>query len=229
MTPALAVFIFSSQGWENFFLVCFGVGFVMSLISFVAGSLHLHLPTKWHVPQVGHHAATAHVGAHGLKIPTKVPVAHGHGASGTDGPQIDLTHVSAFNFPSIMAFFAWFGAVGYLSIHHYLLGWMLSLGVSLVGGIIGGGIVYMFLKKLMSYEGSMDPDDYRMVGTIGTLNFNLREGGTGELIYVQGEARKVCAARSDEGKALEKGAEVVVTRYEKGIAYVRRWEDWAQG
>ena len=211
-----------SNGWETFFLVCFVVGMALTLIAFIAGGLHLHLPTKMHVPHIGQGHGHVHVG-------------HGHaGSTGMGKPsagggsEFDLTHVSAFNFPSLMAFLAWFGAVGYLSIHHYLLGWVFSLGASIVGGLVGGGVVYMFLKKLMSYEGGLDPDDYRMVGVIGTLNFSLREGGTAELVYVQGEARKVCAAKSDEGKALEKGTEVVVTRYDKGIAYVRRWEDWAQ-
>ena len=32
-------------------------------------------------------------------------------------------------------------------------------------------------------------------------------------------------ARSDEGFAIPKGTEVVVTRYEQGIAYVRPWEE----
>jgi hypothetical protein len=38
---------------------------------------------------------------------------------------------------------------------------------------------------------------------------------------------KPCAARSEHGEVLAKGEEVVVTRYERGIAYVRRWEDLA--
>ena len=34
-------------------------------------------------------------------------------------------------------------------------------------------------------------------------------------------------ARSDDGQAISKGTEVVITRYEKGIAYVRRWDELA--
>ena len=33
------------------------------------------------------------------------------------------------------------------------------------------------------------------------------------------------AARGENGEAIPKGVEVVVTRFEKGIAYVRRWEE----
>ncbi len=49
----------------------------------------------------------------------------------------------------------------------------------------------------------------------------------GELIYSHGGARHSCGARSADGGAIEKGAEVVVTDYERGIASVRRWTDLA--
>ena len=39
--------------------------------------------------------------------------------------------------------------------------------------------------------------------------------------------RRVCGARSDTGGAIARGTEVVVTRYEKGIAYVRLWSEMA--
>ena len=32
-------------------------------------------------------------------------------------------------------------------------------------------------------------------------------------------------ARSDDGEPIQKQEEVYVIRYEKGVAYVRRWED----
>jgi hypothetical protein len=62
---------------------------------------------------------------------------------------------------------------------------------------------------------------------LGRLGQPIREGGIGELIYSHGGARKSCGARSANGQAIEKGAEVVVTEYERGIAQVRRWSDLA--
>jgi hypothetical protein len=53
----------------------------------------------------------------------------------------------------------------------------------------------------------------------------IRENGTGEIIYSQAGTRRTCGARSDDGSGLEKGSEVMVARYDKGIAYVKRWED----
>ena len=37
--------------------------------------------------------------------------------------------------------------------------------------------------------------------------------------------RRVAGARSEDGGAIAKGTEVMVTRYDKGIAYVRPWID----
>ena len=81
----------------------------------------------------------------------------------------------------------------------------------------------------MSEEDIMDPADYEMVGVLGKLCVSIREGGTGELLYSQMGTRRVCGARSENGEAMEKGSEVVVTRYEKGIAYVRLWEELSNG
>ena len=60
---------------------------------------------------------------------------------------------------------------------------------------------------------------------LGKISSSIREGGTGEITYLQEGTRRACGARSEDGTAIAKGEEIVVTRYEKGIAYVRRWED----
>ena len=89
-------------------------------------------------------------------------------------------------------------------------------------------MVFWFLAKvLMSREEALDPADYDMVGVLGKLSMPIRAGGTGELIYTQGGTRRVSGARAESGAAIAKGAEVVVTRYEKGIAYVRAWDELA--
>jgi hypothetical protein len=45
------------------------------------------------------------------------------------------------------------------------------------------------------------------------------------MVYAQMGTRRVCGARSDDGSAIAKGTEVVVTRYDKGIAYVKLWSE----
>ena len=84
-------------------------------------------------------------------------------------------------------------------------------------GLVGGAIIFFFLTKvLISDQEYLDPADFEMVGVLGKLSVPIREGGTGELIYSQMGTRRVCGARSDNGSAIAKGTEVVVTRYDEG-------------
>src|SRR5438105_259289 len=69
--------------------------------------------------------------------------------------------------------------------------------------------------------------EYEPVGALGKLSSVIREGGIGEMIYSQQGSRRSIAARSEDGTGIPKGTEVVITRYEKGIAYVRRWDELA--
>jgi hypothetical protein len=105
----------------------------------------------------------------------------------------------------------------------------LALFASVASGLMGGGIMFLFLTRvLMSNEENMDPADYEMVGALARVCSPIREGGTGEIIYTQMGTRRVCGARSDDGAAIAKATEVVVTRYEKGIAYVRLWSEMSE-
>jgi hypothetical protein len=188
------------MSWSDFYLVCFLVGFGLSVLALVAGSVHLHLP-HLHVH-------------HGIHMPHM-----------DDGGELPW-----FNFGTVAAFLAWFGGTGYLLEHYYGVWFVVALGVSLVSGIGAASVVFWFLARvLMAREAALDPADYDMVGVLGRLSIPIRQGGTGEIIYSQEGTRRVSGARSEEGVAIPKGAEVVVTRYEKGIAYVRPWEDFTGG
>ncbi len=198
------------MNWADFYLICFVVGLAFSLLSFLAGGMRWHLhPASPHLP----HGATPHV-----------PLGHAHGAGGRGhaGP------VSPFNFVTFTAFLAWFGGTGFLLTRYWTVWFVAGLGVASLSGVIGAGIIYLFLSKvLMSAEENLDPADYEMVGVLGRTSMPIRVGGTGEIIFSQAGTRKTCGARSEDGAAVEKGSEVIVTRYEKGIAYVRLWEEMA--
>ena len=197
--------------WENFYLVCFVVGFAFSVLSFLGGGLRWHLPFRWHVGHVGPHI---HAGPH---------VHLGHAA----GPHAAGGQVSVFNFLSLTIFLAWFGGTGYLLTRYSTVWFLLGLGVAILSGIGGAAIIFFFLKALMASEHPMDPADYEMVGVLGKVTSPIRAGGTGEITYSQGGTRHAAGARSEDNNAIAKGSEVVVTRYEHGIAYVRRWEEMA--
>jgi membrane protein implicated in regulation of membrane protease activity len=87
-------------------------------------------------------------------------------------------------------------------------------------------LVYLFLSRvLMRSREELNPADYEMVGVLGRVSGAIRSEGIGEILFSRDGARRASAARSDDGTAISHGEEVVVTRYENGIAYVRRWED----
>lgn len=142
--------------------------------------------------------------------------AHLHGGSG----------MPWFNVGTIAAFLAWFGGTGYLLRHVYGVWFAAALAIAIISGIGAGSVVFWFLAKvLMQHDRALDAADYRMTGVLGRISMPIRAGGTGELIYSQEGTRRATGVRSEDGLAIPKGAEVIVTRYEKGIAYVRRWED----
>jgi len=220
--------------WADFYLICFAVGFCFSFFSFVFGGARFG---RLHGPHLGHggHAGVAHgTAAHAPFAGPHAPapqLAAGHAAaSGAQASSARVgprgSGVSSFNPPTIAAFLAWFGGTGYLLTRYSALRVGFELLLSVAMGLIGGAAVFLFLTKvLMSENENMDPADYEMVGVLGKLAVPIRTGGTGELIYSQAGTRRVCGARSDNGAAMEKGSEVVVTRYEKGIAYVRLWSE----
>jgi hypothetical protein len=152
----------------------------------------------------------------------------GHGPSGaaTGHAAQQSAGVSPFNFVTLTAFLAWFGGTGYL-LTRYSGVWVgFGLLAAIISGLLGGGIVFLFLSRvLISEDENMDSADYEMVGVLGRVCSAIRAGGTGELIYTQMGTRRVCGARSEDGSAIGKGSEVVVTRYEKGIAYVRLFSE----
>ena len=134
--------------------------------------------------------------------------------------------MSPFNFVTLTAFLAWFGGTGYLLTRFSALWVGTGLMLSTLSGLAGGGIIFVFLSRVLTSENeNMDSADYEMVGVLGRITSPVREGGTGELLYSQVGTRRVCGARSEDGSAIAKGTEVVVTRYEKGIAYVQLWSE----
>jgi len=131
-----------------------------------------------------------------------------------------------FNFATLAAFLVWFGGVGYLLARYYAVWYVVALGVAVLSGLGAASVAFWFLAKvLMAQEAPLDPADYDMVGVLGHLSISIRAGGTGELIYSQQGTRRVTGARSEDGVAIPRGTEVMVTRYEKGIAYVKPWVD----
>jgi membrane protein implicated in regulation of membrane protease activity len=196
--------------WADFYLICFAVGFAFSLLSFLGGSLHWHL----HWPHSLHGAA-------------HLPVGHGaHGCSPAGKAVARGNHISPFNVASLAAFLAWFGGTGFLLTRFSGLWFATGLVLASLCGVAGAVIIFLFLSRVLtSEEENLDPSDFEMTGVLGRLSVPIRPDGTGEIVYSQAGTRRTCGARSEDGAAIPKGSEVIVTRYEKGIAFVRLWTE----
>jgi membrane protein implicated in regulation of membrane protease activity len=197
--------------WSAFYLFCFIVGFALSVVSFFAGAVHIHLPIKLHLPFHLGHQGGVHVGMRG----------------GLRGVRTGA-HVSWFNASTAMVFLAWFGGIGYLLTRHAHLVALGTVAISATAGLAGGWIVFKFMVKLMQVDAPLTSDDHRVEGSVGTLSMPIRENGTGEIIFSLGGARRCAGARCEDGKRLDKGTEVVIERYERGIAYVKPWEEFTK-
>jgi membrane protein implicated in regulation of membrane protease activity len=186
---------------DTFYLICFGVGLVLSVAFFLGGFAHLHLG---HL-HIGHPAFGHGTGAH---------------ASGSRG-------LSAVNGFTLTAFLCWFGAAGYLLHRYSIFVAALVLFLSVVSGVLGAALLWAILfKVLLPRERVLNSEDTEMTGVLAQVSDSIRsDGGIGEILFLQTGARRSSAARSDDGRTIERGTEVVVIRYERGIAYVRPWAE----
>jgi len=146
-------------------------------------------------------------------------------------PHVHLHHGSAhvgnaFNMGTLSAFLLWFGAAGYVvtRFETWWFLWCLLLAGAL--GLFGASMVFWFVARvLMRGDIPLDPADYEMVGVLGRVTCPVREGGIGEMTFSQQGRRSASPIRSEDGQAIPKGMEVIVIRYEKGVAYVRGFDD----
>lgn len=196
------------MNWSEIYLICFGVGTLWSVVSVLLGGLHSGHGAHGHA-HLGH-------GAHGHGQ------LHGHhGASSSSGW---ANWLGVLLTPGAIAvFLAWFGGIGYILTRHSTLGRWLDLAIAILLGCAGAFLLGSFLKWLQSHEKPVEPADTEIVGMLGRVSSTIRPTGVGEMIFVRDGSRRAVPVRSEDGQEIKRDEEVVVTRYEKGIAFVRTW------
>jgi membrane protein implicated in regulation of membrane protease activity len=178
------------------YLICFVLGLVLSVLAVFTGGGRLHF---------GHGHFHTHLHAH---------------------PKAS-SHIPALNGFTLPAFLCWFGGAGYLLHNYSPLIMPLILVVATLSGIVGAGVIYAALFKfLLPHEQVLTEEATRMDGVVARVTDEIRpDGGIGEIISSQIGTRRSAAARSEDGKPIPRGTEVVVLRYAHGIAYVSPLED----
>lgn len=178
------------------YLGCFLIGTLLVILTAVSG-----LGDGDHSAGIGEHGAD--LGDHGVGLGDH------HG-----GP-------SPFNLQTLLAFVTFFGGVGYAL---RLAGTTGPLGLigAIIGGLVGGALVFFVLVRFL--YGQQTPflrdADYALPGTIARVSSSIGQGGTGEIIFSKGGRQRVEGARGLDGVAIERGREVVILKYDRGIAEV---------
>ncbi len=188
--------------WSLFYLCCFCVGLALCFLSALTGGGHgpVHL--------------------------------HGHGGLHLPGTQTSVSHqhpgsTPAVNGFTLTAFLCWFGGAGYLLQRHPGMFAWVTLLVATLSGAVGASLIFWFLSKvLLPHERALTAEETAMTGVVGRVSGPLGNGRTGEILYSQMGVRRSSPARSADGASIERDAEVIVLRYDEGIAYVRPWNEF---
>lgn len=232
-----------SDGLAAFFLICFFVGLLFTVASFFLGLGHgadgLHAEAGGHHGPLhlehvhlhaGHHghldAGHAHAGAS--------PAAHGPTDAGAPAQAGPVRYAgdgpAPVNLSTIMAFLTWFGGVGFMLRTYYGALFFPALAAASLAGLVGAALVFVFLSRvLFASQHILNPADYRLPGTLARVTSTIRPGGTGEIVYTKGDTRQVAGARSVDGRGIGRDREVVIMRYEQGLAYVQPWDELVHG
>ncbi|MDQ6672102.1 MAG: hypothetical protein M3069_15395 [Chloroflexota bacterium] len=207
---------------ENIFLGCFAFGALFTLASLVLGAGGHGAAHVGHAPMhVGH--GPLHVGHGPTHVGHAAHVGHAQGGHAHSGRFDSLPLLNA---SSLVGALTWFGAAGYLLLR---LGvWALPAVVlgALLAGALGWYLVARFLGLVLSGEREMDPDDYRLEGTLSQVTVSIPAGGTGEVGFSKAGARRSEPARAMGGTPIPRGTEVVITSYLDGFATVQPWGEF---
>jgi hypothetical protein len=216
---------------EAVFVFCFVFGVAMSVISLALGAFKSGDSGVDGHGDGGHLGGGddggLHLGDGGGDAGAGHVVVHDGGTAGSEGKTTSL-QPSPLNLQTITAFLAFFGGSGWVLYSSVGLGAALALIVATIVGVGGGAVVFLFLVKvLLAGQRFMDPASSRMEGTVARVTMAIRENGTGEIGFSRDGTRRSEGARSVDGKSIPAGTEVVIVRYERGLAYVEPWASYA--
>lgn len=192
----------------SFYLAVFVIGFALTVLTFLTG---LAGHSFGHIGDFGDGGGAGHGADSGAT----------HGDHGLRMPFI--------NFGTLTAFMTWFGGIGFLVTAYSNFVAVATVVVAVLAGLAGAGIIFVFMAKVLGPDQlPLNPADYYLPGTLARVTVTIPSGGTGELVYTQAGTRKTVAARAEDSAEISKGTEVVVLRYERGIAYARPWDHVAE-
>jgi len=127
----------------------------------------------------------------------------GHADADHGGPGIFSARIMA-------SFLTAFGVGGVVARYNHLSHPAAS-GVGIVSGMVLSTVVYQFAKFLYSQQASSDVKMSSLIGQSAEVCVAIPEGGVGQIALTWGGARSEHLARTADGRAVVRGAEVVIT------------------
>ena len=228
------------------FIGCFLFGFLFFLGTALLGQLghgHSHVGHIGHVAHVGGHEVAHHVAVAGHDHVSQgssqgnhvLPHTQGNGQGTHTQQQANQQHnahdlrgslLSFINPTSIVLFLLGFGFFGYVFHNTAHLALPFTLILAGIGGITIAAILLVALSRVFGEsEANTVQDVSDRTGLLGKVSITIQEQSVGEIIYISpGGMRKSIAARSVDGRRIERDTEVVVLNYLHGIAEVDTWE-----
>ncbi|GAC1378455.1 MAG: hypothetical protein NVS4B7_11180 [Ktedonobacteraceae bacterium] len=207
------------------FVACFLVGILFLLATALLGNLgHAHIGSHTVSQHGGVPGHGAHVGSYGAAQTGQA--ANTHQTGNTSGQGSSSAILSYINPTSLVLFLLGFGFFGYVFHNTAHLALSLTLMLSSVGGFLIAALMLILLSRIFGdSEGATIQDVSDRTGMFGTVSNTIPENSLGEILYISpGGMRKSIPARSADGRRLERGQEVVVINYQRGVAEVDTWE-----
>ncbi len=103
-----------------------------------------------------------------------------------------------------------FGAMGF-AVQHWLTELILvSLAAAVGMGAVGGSGVWWSLNKLRAVEGSSEAVVRTLLGHTAMVSIAIPAAGLGEIVYEKNNSRFNAPARAGNGRAIPRGAQVII-------------------
>ena len=139
-----------------------------------------------------------------------------HEIAADHDPAVDHDYEAGHGGPGILSvrvmasFLTAFGVGGVVG-RYYGLSHPASSGIGVLSGVAMATLVYQFARLLFSQQASSDLKMASLVGRVGEVSVGIPAGGLGQVSLTVAGERSEHIARSANGQALPRGAEVVVT------------------
>ena len=129
--------------------------------------------------------------------------------------------VSMMSSRVLSVFVTAFGGFGAIGTHlGYSIG--VSTGMGLAGGLVFGGLIYLFASFLYGQQASTDASISELAGKKGQVSVSIPKGGVGQVRCLLGQTAVDKIAQSKDGGEIPAGTMVVVEEASGDTIIVRK-------